>query len=241
MRFDVLTLFPDMFEGPMTESILKRAQQSELLQVNLHNIRDYAFDKHRVTDDTPAGGGGGMVMKAEPIVLAVEALELSPQTPVILMSPQGRVFNQNVVRELAQHDQLVLICGRYEGVDERVRDLVITDEISIGDYVLTGGELAAMVVIDAVSRLIPGVLGARWGAEDDSHATGLLEHPHYTRPAEFRGLQIPAVLSSGNHQAVARWRRLESLRRTLNRRPDMLEALDLSPDEQAFIDELKQQ
>lgn len=238
MRFDVLTLFPEMFDGPLTESIIKRAQDKDLISVHRHNIRDFAYDKHHITDDTPAGGGGGMVMKVEPIVLAVDSLDLPPQTPVILMTPQGRVFNQQIVRELAHYDHLVLICGRYEGVDERVRDLVITDEISIGDYVLTGGELAAMVIIDAVSRLVPGVLGARWGADEDSHATGLLEHPHYTRPAEFRGLTVPDVLTSGNHQAVERWRRLESLRRTWERRPDMLENIDLSPEERAFIDTL---
>lgn len=238
MRFDVLTLFPEMFDGPMTESILKRAQESELVYIERHDIRDYATDKHRITDEPPAGGGGGMVMKVEPIVQAVEALAAPPATPVILMTPQGRVFNQSIARELVQHERLVLVCGRYEGVDERVRALVITDEISIGDYVLTGGELAAMVMIDAIARLVPGVLGARWGAEEDSHATGLLEHPHYTRPATFRGHSIPAVLTSGNHQAVARWRRFESLRRTWQRRPDMLQHIQLSPEEQAFIAEL---
>jgi tRNA (guanine37-N1)-methyltransferase len=238
MRFDVLTLFPDMFEGPLTESILKRAQEAGQIEIYRHNIRDYATDKHHITDDTPAGGGGGMVMKVDPIVRAVEDLQATPETPVILLTPQGRVFNQHVAFELVQHPRLVLVCGRYEGVDERVRELVITDEISIGDYVLTGGELAAMVMIDAIARLVPGVLGARWGAEEDSHATGLLEHPHYTRPAMFRGLTIPDVLTSGNHQAVAHWRRLESLRRTWERRPDMLQHIQLSPEEQAFIAEL---
>ena len=239
MRFDVLTLFPQMFEGPMTESILKRAQESDKIQVHLHNIRDFAHDKHHVTDMPPAGGGGGMVMKVEPVVLGVESLQPKANTPVILMSPQGRVFTQNVAKELAQHPQLIFICGRYEGYDERIRDLVVTDEISIGDYVLTGGELAAMVMIDAISRLIPGVLGARWGAEEDSHATGLLEHPHYTKPAEFRGLSIPPVLTSGNHQAVEEWRRFESIRRTWERRPDMLEHIELSKKEKAFLESLK--
>ncbi|PJF43933.1 MAG: tRNA (guanosine(37)-N1)-methyltransferase TrmD [Phototrophicales bacterium] len=239
MRFDVLTLFPKMFEGPTTESILKRAQAANLIEIHLHNIRDYAFDKHHITDDTPAGGGGGMVMKVEPIVLAVEALNLPPKTPVILTTPQGRVFNQKVARELAQHERIAIICGRYEGVDERVRELVVTDEISIGDYVLTGGELAAMVIIDAVSRLVPGVLGARWAAEEDSHAMGLLEYPQYTRPAEFRGLKIPEVLTSGNHQAVEVWRRRESLRRTWEKRPDMLQTAQLTDEDRAFLETLK--
>lgn len=239
MRFDVLTLFPQMFDGPLTESILKRAQDAGLIEVHRHNIRDHAHDKHHITDAPPTGGGGGMVMKVEPIVQAVEALELAPKTPVILMTPQGRVFNQSVAFELAKHSRLVLICGRYEGFDERVRKLVVTDEISIGDYVMTGGELAAMVIIDAVARLIPGVLGARWGAAEDSHATGLLEHPHYTRPADFRGHRVPEVLTSGNHQAIEHWRRLESLRRTWERRPDMLQHIELSHDEQAFIAQLK--
>lgn len=239
MRFDVLTLFPAMLDGPLTESILKRAQAKGLITINRHNIRDYATDKHQITDDTPAGGGGGMVMKVEPIVRAVESLELPPSTPVILTSPQGRVFNQRVAQELASYNRLVIICGRYEGFDERVRDLVVTDEISIGDYVLTGGELAAMVIIDAISRLIPGVLGARWGAEEDSHATGLLEYPQYTRPAEFRGLAIPDVLTSGNHQAVEQWRRQESLRRTWERRPDMLDHAELSDADRTFLKQLQ--
>lgn len=239
MRFDVLTLFPAMFDGPITESILKRAQAAGLIEIHRHNIRDFAYDKHQITDEPPAGGGGGMVMKVEPIVLAVESLALPPNTPVILTTPQGRVFNQNVATELAHHDRLVIICGRYEGVDERVRQLVVTDEISIGDYVLTGGELAAMVMIDAVSRLVPGVLGARWAAEEDSHATGLLEYPHYTRPAEFRGLTIPDILTSGNHQAVEAWRRQQSLRRTWQNRPDMLQHAPLSKADRAYLAQLK--
>ncbi len=238
MRFDVLTLFPTMFDGPTTESILKRALAANLIEIHRHNIRDYAHDKHHITDDTPAGGGGGMIMKVEPIVLAVEALQLPPQTPVILTTPQGRVFNQSIAQELAQHERVVIICGRYEGVDERVRQLVVTDEISIGDYVLTGGELAAMVMMDAVARLVPGVLGARWAADEDSHATGLLEYPQYTRPAEFRGLAIPDILTSGNHQAVEAWRRRESLRRTWQQRPDMLQQATLSEDDRAYIAQL---
>ncbi len=239
MRFDILTLFPTMFDGPFTESILKRAQSANLIQIYLHNIRDYTTDKHHVTDDTPYGGGGGMIMKVDPLVHAIESVcGDDTQSPVIFLTPQGRVFTQKIAQELAQHDRLIFVCGRYEGVDERVRQLAITDEISIGDYVLTGGELPAMIIVDAVSRLIPDVLGARWAADEDSHATGLLEYPQYTRPAEFRGLTIPEILTSGNHQAVEKWRRMESLRRTFERRPDLLETADLTPEEQAFIEQL---
>lgn len=239
MRFDILTLFPAMFEGPMTESILKRAQEKGLIEVNLHNIREYATDKHKTTDDTPYGGGGGMVMKVEPLVSAVEKVRgEDTNTPVILMTPQGRVFNQKVVQELAQHPRLILVCGRYEGFDERVRQTVATDEISVGDYVLTGGELAAMIIVDAVSRLVPGVLGAQWGADEDSHATGLLEYPHYTKPAEFRGLRVPDVLVSGHHAEVEKWRRRESLKRTWQRRPDMLLTADLTEAERWYLAEL---
>lgn len=239
MRFDILTLFPTMFDGPFTESILKRAQSANLIQIHLHNIRDYATDKHHVTDDTPYGGGGGMIMKVDPLVHAIESVRGDDtQSPVIFLTPQGRVFTQKIAQELAQHDRLIFVCGRYEGVDERVRQLAITDEISIGDYVLTGGELPAMIIVDAVSRLVPDVLGARWAADEDSHATGLLEYPQYTRPAEFRGLIIPEILTSGNHQAVEKWRRMESLRRTFERRPDLLPTADLTPEEQAFIEQL---
>lgn len=241
MRFDILTLFPTMFDGPFTESIIKRAQDVDLIHIHLHNIRDYATDKHHMTDDTPYGGGGGMVMKVDPLVPAIEAVQADDtQSPVIFMSPQGRVFTQKIAQELAQHDRLIFVCGRYEGIDERVRQLAITDEISIGDYVLTGGELPAMVIVDAVSRLIPGVLGARWAAEEDSHATGLLEYPQYTRPAEYRGLAVPEILASGNHAAVDKWRRMESLRRTFQRRPDLLDAADLSAEDRAFIAQLSE-
>jgi tRNA (guanine37-N1)-methyltransferase len=224
MRIDVFTLFPGMFEGPLTESIIRRAQESGLLTIVRHNIRDYTTDRHHVTDDTPYGGGGGMIMKVEPIVAAVEGVlgDAPGRIPVILLSPQGRVLTQQVAQELAQHDHLALICGHYEGVDERVRQLVVTDEISIGDYVLTGGELPAMVLIDVLARLIPGVLGAPEAAADDSHATGMLEGPHYTRPAEFRGLSVPEVLANGHHAHIARWRRDQALRRTWQRRPELL-------------------
>lgn len=239
MQIDVLTLFPAMFEGPFTESILKRAQEKRLLSLHLHDIRNYTSDKHRSVDDTPYGGGGGMVMMPGPLIEAVEAVRgADTHVPVVLLTPQGRVFTQRVAQELAQHPRLLLICGRYEGVDERVRQTVVTDEISIGDYVLTGGELAAMVIVDAVARLIPGVLGARWGAEEDSHAMGLLEYPHYTRPPEYRGLAVPDVLLAGDHAAIERWRRLEAIRRTWRRRPDLLLNAELAPEERWFLAEL---
>lgn len=239
MHFDVLTLFPEMLSGPLNESILKRAQENGLLTVALYNIRDHATDKHHITDDAPYGGGGGMVMKPEPIFAAVEAILPPPakeeEVPVILLSPQGRLFTQAVATELSSHQRIILICGRYEGVDERVRQHLVSDEISIGDYVLTGGELAAMVIIDAVARLLPGVLGDPGATLEDSHARGLLEGPHYTRPAIYRGWEVPAILSSGNHAAVARWRREQALSRTLKRRPDLLEAADLTQQDQEYL------
>jgi tRNA (guanine37-N1)-methyltransferase len=223
LHIDIFTLFPGMFEGPLTESILKRAQEMGALSIGLHDIRDYTTDRHRTADDTPYGGGGGMVMKVEPLVAAVETVVPTGEgVPVILLSPQGRVFSQAVAHELAGYNRLALVCGHYEGVDERARELVITDEISIGDYVLTGGELAAMVVIDAVARLLPGVLGDPDAPDKDSHTAGLLEHPHYTRPPEFRGLAVPDVLLSGHAARIEGWRRRESLRRTWQRRPDLL-------------------
>jgi tRNA (guanine37-N1)-methyltransferase len=240
IRFDVLTLFPGMFRGPLDESILKRAQDNKRLIVEIHNIRDFATDKHHVTDDAPYGGGGGMIMKVEPVFAAVESILVeTPDVPVILLSPQGRPFTQAVAREVAQHPRNVLICGRYEGVDERVRQHLVTDEISIGDYVLTGGELAALVIIDAATRLLPGVLGDPGATADDSYADGLLEGPHYTRPPEFRGWRVPDILLSGNHAAVARWRREQALSRTLKRRPDLLVKAGLSEQDQEFLGELR--
>jgi tRNA (guanine37-N1)-methyltransferase len=229
MRFDVFTLLPEVIEPYLESSILKRARQAGLLDVQIFNIRDWATDRHHICDDTPYGGGGGMVMKPEPIFAAVEAILGSPPaSPVILLTPQGRTFNQSVAAELAEFPRVALICGRYEGIDERVREHLASDEISIGDFVLTGGELPALALIDAVSRLLPGVLGDPEGAKNDSHASGVLEYPHYTRPADFRGWSVPDVLLSGDHARINRWRREQSLRRTWQRRPDLLKGADLS-------------
>jgi tRNA (guanine37-N1)-methyltransferase len=241
LRFDVFTLFPEVFEPYLQASILQRARQHGLLEVHLHNIRDWTYDKHHVTDDEPYGGGGGMVMKPEPVFTAVEAvLGTSPECPLILLDPQGRLLTQQVAQELALQPRLALLSGRYEGIDERVRQHLVTDEISIGDYVLTGGELPALVLIDAVARLIPGALGDPDGAWDDSHASGLLEYPHYTRPAEYRGWRVPEVLVSGDHARIARWRREQSLLRTLQRRPDLLEKAELSEADRKFLDSLEE-
>ncbi len=239
MRFDIFSLFPEVFPPYLNTSILKRAQETGLLEVQTHDIRDWAADKHHTTDDTPYGGGGGMVMKPEPVFAAVEAvLGIPPKCPLILLSPQGRPFNQKMAFELAQADHLALLCGHYESFDERIREHLVTDSISIGDYVLTGGELPALVLIDALTRLLPGALGDPEAALDDSHATGLLEYPHYTRPPEFRGWGIPEVLLSGNHAEIDRWRRKESLRRTLIHRPDLLPYAELSKEDLAFLEEL---
>jgi len=247
VRFDVFTLFPEVFEPYLEASILQRARQRELVEVQLHNIRDWTSDRHHITDDEPYGGGGGMVMKPEPIFKAVESVVGAPPgCPVILLTPQGRLFTQSVAQELAERStgeadqprRLALLCGRYEGVDERVRQYLVTDEISIGDYVISGGELAALVVIDAVTRLIPGALGDPDGAMDDSHATGLLEYPHYTRPPEFRGWKAPEALLSGDHGRIARWRREQALLRTWQRRPDLLATAALSEADRKFLAKL---
>jgi tRNA (guanine37-N1)-methyltransferase len=226
-----------MFQGPMTESMLWKARDHHLLDLRLHDIRDFTTDKHRKADDIPYGGGGGMIMKVEPVVSGIETVleNALPGTPVILMTPQGRVFSHRIAKELAAYDRLVFVCGRYEGLDERVRQLVITDEISIGDYVLTGGELPAMVIIDAVIRHIPGVLGACWAADEDSHADGILEGPHYTRPPVYRGLEVPAVLQQGDHGKIQQWRREQGLHRTWQNRPDLLLKAHLTEDEKYLL------
>lgn len=239
MIFDILTLFPEMFHSPLEESIIGKARDAGVIHINLFNIRDYAEGKHRVTDDYPYGGGKGMIMKPEPIIRGITAIQSgNPHVRVILMTPQGYPLKQEAVKKLAQQSHLLLICGRYEGVDERVRD-VVDEEISIGDYVLTGGELAALVVIDAVSRQLPGVLGNEDASGDDSFAQGLLEHPQYTRPREFGGRKVPEVLLSGDHQAIEQWRRQEALRRTWERRPDLLPKAGLSGADRQILDELK--
>ncbi len=236
LLFDVFTLFPDVFTPYLDTSILQRAREANLVDIHLHNIREWTTDRHHVCDDIPYGGGGGMVMKPEPIFTAVESvLGMPPSCPLILLDPQGRVFTQAVAQELSQHPHLGLLCGRYEGIDERVRQHLVTDEISIGDYVLSGGELPALVLIDAITRLIPGALGDPKGAWNDSHSSGLLEYPHYTRPPIFRGWSVPEVLLSGDHGKIARWRRQQALLRTHQRRPDLLEKAELSESDRDFL------
>jgi len=241
MRVDIFTLLPDVFPAYLNASILQRAGANGLLDVQVHDIRAWTTDRHHVTDDTPYGGGGGMVMKPEPVFAAVESVLGAPPTcPVILMTPQGRVFNQKIAVNLAELPRFALLCGRYEGIDERIREHLVTDEISIGDFVLTGGELPALMVLDAVARFIPGVLGDPDGALDDSHASGLLEYPHYTRPPVFRNWSVPEILLSGHHAAIHRWRREQALARTLARRPDMLDRAELSKTDLKFLQALKE-
>jgi tRNA (guanine37-N1)-methyltransferase len=242
MIFDVFTLFPEVFQPYLQSSILQRAAEGGLLEVDLHNIRDWATDRHHTTDDAPYGGGGGMVMKPEPVFRAVEdVLGAPPTCPLILLTPQGRTFNQKIAQELSGQPHLALLCGHYEGIDERIRLHLVTDQISIGDYVLTGGELPALCLIDAVTRLLPGALGDPDGAQDDSHASGLLEYPHYTRPVDFRSWRVPDVLLSGNHAEIARWRRQQALARTFQRRPDLLERAELSQADRLYLEELRAQ
>ena len=238
IRFDILTIFPEMFASPCGCSLLRKALDRGLIAIQLHDIRTYAEDKHRVTDDAPYGGGGGMVMKVEPIDRALCSIpRLDEEVPIILLTPQGERFSQKMAEELAAYRQLVLVCGHYEGVDERVRTQLVNREISIGDYVLTGGELSAMVVVDAVSRLVPGVLGNCESARADSFSTGLLEYPHYTRPAEYRGWKVPEVLLMGNHREIEMWRRRESLLLTRRRRPDLLTNASLTEQEKGWLTE----
>jgi len=243
IRFDILSIFPEMFVSPFDCSLLKKARDNGLIEIGVHDIRSFAQDKHHVTDDAPYGGGGGMVMKVEPVARALDhltnGLEAGKEgTHVVLMTPQGERFDQKIAGELARQTRIILVCGHYEGFDERIRTHLVDREISIGDYVLTGGELSAMVVVDAVSRLVPGVLGNSESASLDSFAMGLLEYPHYTRPDEYRGWKVPEVLLSGNHRDITAWRRRESLRRTLVRRPDLLEKSDLTKEDRRILEEI---
>lgn len=239
IRFDVLTLFPEMFGGFLQSSIIHKAREKGLITTNVVNFRDYATDRHRTVDDVPYGGGGGMVLKPEPLFRAVDDLTQGlPRPPILLMSPQGETFTQKKAEQLARNSQLIILCGHYEGFDERIREHLVTEEISIGDYVLTGGELPAMVLIDSISRLVPGVLGNKMSAVTDSFSTGLLEHPHYTRPAEFRGLKVPEILLSGHHARIEKWRREQSLLRTWQRRPDLLQTALLTEEDHLFLKNL---
>ncbi|MFD2305917.1 tRNA (guanosine(37)-N1)-methyltransferase TrmD [Enterococcus termitis] len=243
MKIDVLTLFPRMFEGPLGESIIGKAVEKDLLEINVSNFRDFSDNKHQSVDDYPYGGGAGMLLKVQPIYDNLQSInETSPETKkrIILLDPAGKPFDQKMAEEFSEEEHLVFICGHYEGYDERIRSLV-TDEVSLGDYVLTGGELGAMVMIDATVRLLPDVLGNKLSAQTDSHSTGLLEHPQYTRPAEFNGMQVPEVLTNGNHKLIDEWQQKESLRRTLQRRPDMLEKIELTPQQEKWLEELRKE
>jgi tRNA (guanine37-N1)-methyltransferase len=245
LNFEVLTLFPGILAGPLNESILKRGQEKGLLSVRTWNIRDYAEDKHRKADDSPYGGEAGMVLKPEPVFKAVEAVKASSpgdEFLTILLSPQGRLFDQRYAERLSREQRrVILLCGHYEAIDERVKDALVDEELSIGDYVLTGGELAALVVIDAATRLVPGVLGDEESAYRDSFGDGLFDHAHYTRPADYRGMKVPEVLLSGNHDAIMKWRRRESLRATLLKRPDLLGSADLTKEDTRVLEELKKE
>lgn len=239
MRFDILTLFPGMFAGPFDESIIRRGVDKQLIDIAIHNIRDWATDRHQTTDDAPYGGGAGMVMKVEPLTACIESVKaLHPASTVVMTSPQGRRLTHQVASELAERDGLIIVCGRYEGIDERVRTLCIEDDLSIGDFVLSGGEIAAMTIVDAVTRLIPGVLGSDESAGADSFCDGLLEYPQYTRPPEFRGLTVPEILLSGNHELIRRWRRRESLRKTRLLRPDLINDRLLTKEDRKLVAEL---
>jgi tRNA (guanine37-N1)-methyltransferase len=236
IKIDIITIFPEMFEGPFNVSIIKRAKEKGLVNISIHNLRDYTTDKHRSVDDYPYGGGSGMVMKPEPIVRALR----KEDSEVILLSPSGDLFNQKMAEEFAQKSHLILICGRYEGIDERVKT-IITREISIGDYVLSGGEIPAMVIVDAVVRLIPGAVGDPNSLREESFQWGILEYPHYTHPRDFEGLKVPEVLLSGDHEKIRRWRRKEALRRTLLRRPDLLQKTRLSEEDFSLLEEIKRE
>lgn len=242
MKFDILTLFTGMFSGPFDESIIKRAKEKQFIDISLHNIRDYATDRHQTADDAPYGGGAGMLMKVEPLASCIKSVkERQPASTVVLTSPQGRPLTHSVASELAQKTGLIIVCGRYEGIDERIRTLYAEDDISLGDFVLSGGEIAAMAIVDATTRLIPGVLGSCESAESDSFGDGLLEHPQYTRPPAFMGLSVPETLLSGNHELIRKWRRKESLRKTRLLRPDLLSEVTFSKEDVKMLKEIAQE
>ncbi|MBE0477841.1 tRNA (guanosine(37)-N1)-methyltransferase TrmD [Candidatus Aerophobetes bacterium] len=241
MRVDIISLFPSMFKGPFEESIIKRAREKSLLEIHLHNLREFATDTHRTVDDTPFGGGAGMVMKVEPIYRVLNYIKenLKKRIKVVLLSPQGKTLNQDIAFELVKEENIILICGRYEGVDERVREYLIDEELSIGDYVLSGGEIAAMVVVDAMARLLPGAVGDERSVKEDSFSRPLLDYAQYTRPVEFMGWKVPEVLRSGNHQKIGEWRIKNMLKKTLRNRPDLLEKANLTLEEKRWLEEIK--
>lgn len=242
MRIDILTIFPEIFQGPFDHGIIRRAQKDRLVTINIHNLRDFTHDKHMVVDDRPFGGGEGMVLKPEPIFRAVEYLTHNREPSsyaVALLTPQGEPFQQHKALRLSRLEQMILICGRYEGVDERVNRALVTDEISIGDYVISGGEFAALIVVDAVVRLIPNAVGCADSTENESFSSGLLDCPVYTRPAVYRGMAVPEVLQGGNHKEIERWRRYQALEKTYRRRPDLLERMELSPEDEKMLAEIR--
>jgi tRNA (guanine37-N1)-methyltransferase len=240
IRFDILSIFPEMFESPFSSSLIKKAWDRQIIDIHVHDIRHYATDKHRMTDDYPYGGGGGMIMKVEPVARALDDIVFpGGNCQVILMTPQGEPFNQNIAEDLIRFDHLVVICGHYEGIDERIREHLVDRELSIGDYVLTGGELPAMILVDAVARLVPSVLGNDESARNDTFTMGRLEHPQYTRPQEYRGWTVPDILLSGDHKKIDRWRRKKSLERTLKRRPDLLETGPLSEEDRDLLEGIR--
>jgi tRNA (guanine37-N1)-methyltransferase len=242
MRIDIVTIFPGFFESPLQESIIRRARDAGLLDIRIHDLRDFTTDRHRVTDDYPYGGGAGMVMKPEPIFAAVESLkEEGPSRRVTLLSPKGRTWNHDLALEYSALAGVILVCGRYEGEDDRVRRVLVDDEVSLGDYVLAGGETAALAVVESVARLVPGVVGAAESVEQDSFYSGILDYPHYTRPPVYRGMEVPEVLLSGNHEDIRRWRRKEALRLTLERRPDLLEKADLTREDEELLGEVRRE
>lgn len=242
MNFDILTLFPGMFSGPFDESIIKRAKDKQLIDITLHNIRDWATDRHQTADDSPYGGGAGMVMKADPLAASIEAVKTQhPASTVVLTSPHGRRLTHSIAKELALRPGLIIVCGRYEGIDERIRSIYAEDDISLGDFILSGGEIAAMAIIDSVTRLIPGALGSNESAEEDSFGDGLLEYPHYTRPPVFNGHEVPETLLSGNHELIRKWRRKESLRKTRKLRPDLLSKVVLTREDKKMLTEIERE